>query len=821
MKRLLAVLSIGLMIALAVLATGGGPEPAKNSKPIFAVGAIHPCVAPDGKAIAFSYQGAIWTVPAAGGTMTRLTDGEGFDHEPAWSPDGTRIAFVRGPNALGGDLRLIHATDGKDILLKQPVQVRGSYNFQKIFFHPDGKRLLSVFRAGGKDFGLSWYDLETGDVKSLSSGLSSMSRYALSPDGKLIAFTKLMDQPGQQSGNDGPQARLFELGTDGGAEKEVGAFPSRVHDLCFDTSGKNLILVSELGGAHYDLWHVPRHDMNGMKKWTFGQADEDRPSLSRDGKTLVYTDNRQGATALMVRDLSTGKEHAVGIDRMDFRRSTGTLRLATHDRDGKKPLVARISLLQDKGKFHAPPGSLYRMLRGVGHFYCDKSAEFELPTGTYRLRAFRGPEYKAVTRELTIEAGRTLDLNVALERWTHAAKSGWISGENHIHANYGYGQWYNTPESMLLQCGGEDLRICNLVVANSDTDGIFDRAFFRGRPDPLSTTDTLLYWNQEFRSTLWGHMTLVNLRQVVEPVMTGFKDTTNPWDVPTNADVADRTHWQKGHVNYTHPVQNPVKPFENPYAAKGLPIDVALGKIDSLDLNNAYAGTVPIWYRLLHCGFRLPPSAGTDVFLNRIFSNLPGGDRVYVHVGGVKADKDGLYADWIDGLKKGRSFVSNGPMLEFTVDGKSVGEVVKIAAPKSLKARIRVDSHLPLDKAELIVNGKVAPMPPWPKNSVSGVMEMDVDVMQSGWIALRASGPGHPDSPLPALYAHTAPIYVEVASVPTRSRADALFFLNWIDELSVIVRTRDRVPNDELRKHVQGQMEAARAVYARIAKEAE
>src|SRR5262249_55981641 len=160
---------------------------------------------------------------------------------------------------------------------------------------------------------------------------------------------------------------------------------------------------------------------------------------------------------------------------------------------------------------------------------------------------------------------------------------------------------------------------------------------------------------------------------------TGFRDTTNPWDIPTNADVADRTHWQKGHVNYTHAVQNADKPFLNPYAAKGLPIDVALGKVDSLDLNNAYAGTVPIWHRLLNCGSRVPPSAGTDCFLTRIFSQLPGGDRVYVHVDGALT-----YAGWIDGLKRGRSFVTNGPMLELTVDGKELGSVIQLAGPGKL-----------------------------------------------------------------------------------------------------------------------------------------
>jgi hypothetical protein len=194
---------------------------------------------------------------------------------------------------------------------------------------------------------------------------------------------------------------------------------------------------------------------------------------------------------------------------------------------------------------------------------------------------------------------------------------------------------------MRQQCVGEDLNVCNFMVANSDADVVYDRPFFRGGPDPLSTPENILYWNQEFRSTVWGHMTLVNLQQVVEPVFTGFAGTTNPWDTPSNADIADRTHWQKGVVNYTH-VSQGEDWSKTPYAAKALPIDVALGKIDTLDINNSWAASVPLWYRLLNCGFRIPATAGTDVFLNRIGSNLPGGDRVYVHTDGALRYAPGL-----------------------------------------------------------------------------------------------------------------------------------------------------------------------------------
>jgi hypothetical protein len=692
------------------------------------------------------------------------------------------------------------------------VQVRGTVLYYKLEFHPDGRRILGVFRAEGKDWGLAWFDIESGALTSVTMP-PAWGRYALSPDGRWIAYTQSMDQPAQQGGNDGPQADLWKIPADGGAAEKMVRFPSRIHDLCWEPGNQGLLIVSELGGAHYDLWHVPVNDpLRGMRKLTFGQADEDRPSLSRDGRWLAYTDNRHGSTAFVVHDRKTVDETTVAITRMDFRKPTGTLRLRVRDGDTKEATVARISLQHEQGTFHAPPGTLYRILRDHSHFYCDRSAEWSVPAGKYRLRGLRGPEYRPSDIEFEVVAEKTHEINVSMRRWTHAAKTGWYSGENHIHANYGYGSWYNTPQTMLQQCSGEDLNVCNFMVANSDCDGVFDRAFFRGRPDPLSTPETILYWNQEFRSTLWGHMTLVNLRQVVEPVFTGFKDTTNPWDIPTNSDVADRTHWQKGHVNYTHVAQDAADPFQNPYAGKGLPIDVALGKIDSLDINASYAGTVPIWYRLLNCGFHLPASAGTDCFLNRVYSQLPGGDRVYVHLNGPLN-----YADWIGGLKAGRSFVSNGPMLDFRIDSKEPGDTIALAGPAKLRVRASAKSQFPLDKAELVYNGGVLIALSLSPDNLTAHLDQEILLDKSGWLALRAQGAGHPASALSSLYAHTSPVYINVADTRPRSRDDALFFLAWIDRLSLNLRERNRIPDEALRRHVQQQLEAARAIYARMA----
>lgn len=775
-------------------------------------GAIQPRISPDGHNIVCSYHGAIWRIPRVGGLLTRLTDGTGYDIEPAWSPDGRRIAYVNAPRMSGGEIRLIDAESGKNIPIPGAPQAIDTTAYAKIAFHPDG-RLLGCLRVNGKEAGIALLNLATGEAQTVATPIRQ-SRFALSNDGKWLVSTVSMDVAGQQWGNDGSQTEIWKVAVAGGEPSLVTKFPSRVHDVAWSADDTALYLVTELGGVHFDVWRMPLADPErGARQVTTGQADEDRPSFSADGRWMLYSDNRDQCTSLVVRDLETGIETLVEASRLDFRSPTARIRIVTVDKEGDRPVTARVSLQQLDGKYYAPPASLHRVLDDVGHFYCASSAEFTVPAGKYHARAIHGPEYRAAHLDLSVEPGQKREVKLVLERWTNPGARGWHSGENHIHANYGYGQWYNTPETMLLQCAGEDLRVCNFMVANSDTNGVFDREFFRGRADPVSTAETILYWNQEFRSTHWGHMTLVNLNHVVEPVFTGFKDTTNPWDIPTNTDLADRAHLQKGAlVNYTHGAQNPDDPYAGAYTGKSIPMDVALGRIDTIDLNASYAGTIPLWYRLLNCGFKLPPSAGTDCFLNRIRSRLPGADRAYVHI-----DGEFSYSAWIEGLRAGRSFISSGPMLELAIDGKGPGETVRLGTVGKVRVVAKASSQFPLNRVELVRNGKVVSTAALSDDKLSGAIDQEIEIPQSGWLSFRAAGLVHPDHSGGPLEAHMAPIYVEVAGRPTSSRDDASYFVQWIDRLALATRVRDRIPSAELKKHVERQLEEARNIYVRMA----
>src|SRR5207253_1226652 len=99
-----------------------------------ALGVLHPRLSPDGSTIACSFQGAIWVLPRQGGTMKCLTHGEGLDTEPAWSPNGKLIAFIRSPGQGAGELHLIRAADGSPVAVPKHGQVRGPFNCQRLEF---------------------------------------------------------------------------------------------------------------------------------------------------------------------------------------------------------------------------------------------------------------------------------------------------------------------------------------------------------------------------------------------------------------------------------------------------------------------------------------------------------------------------------------------------------------------------------------------------------------------------------------------------------------------------------------------------------------
>jgi hypothetical protein len=161
--------------------------------------------------------------------------------------------------------------------------------------------------------------------------------------------------------------------------------------------------------------------------------------------------------------------------------------------------------------------------------------------------------------------------------------------------------------------------------------------------------------------------------------------------------------------------------------------------------------------------------------------------------------------------------VTNGPFVELRAGRQGPGDRLRLPGPGKVRVTAKVWWQLPLRRAELVQDGKVvatkelAADGPW-----EVTWEQEVPFERCGWLALRTSGPRHADNPSGEAFAHTSPIYVEVTGRPPSARADARYFVAWIDRLEVALRERDRLPTAADKAQVAAQMEAARLVYARI-----
>jgi hypothetical protein len=161
-------------------------------------------------------------------------------------------------------------------------------------------------------------------------------------------------------------------------------------------------------------------------------------------------------------------------------------------------------------------------------------------------------------------------------------------------------------------------------------------------------------------------------------------------------------------------------------------------------------------------------------------------------------------------------------MLEFSVDGREAGEALKFASPRAVSVKAKAWSPHPLTTLELVCNGRVVGEGKLADDRLSASLDQSLLCDTTGWLAVRASGPLPKNDVvsmenLRGIAAHMNPIYVEIQGRPLMAKADAEYFLAWIDRLEKHARARDRVPTDW--DHVQRQLDAAREVYRRIARE--
>ncbi len=509
-------------------------------------------------------------------------------------------------------------------------------------------------------------------------------------------------------------------------------------------------------------------------------------------------------------------------------RARATIKGQIVDADTGQPIAARVYIERSDskglaGRWHfveaaAPDGRVatYKKTRASGRSVemhtavSARSFIANVPAGEYRITVESGKEYRPWVKELTTNGTSVSRVDVRLKRWIHMAKEGWFSGDTHIHLPL---------DDLATYVAAEDLNIAfpmtgwvtrgfdSPLPSYSKLTGKVEKEIIRidntHLIHPLNTEWEIFTVNGK-RHTLGAVFAIGHKEPFTigaPPVLPIAKATRKqgalleldkhnwPWSmmiIPVmDVDLFELTN------NHIWRTQFAFTDWYPEYAAPYMKVekDEQGGFTERGWIEFGFQN----YYTMLNCGFRMRPTAGTAAGVHPVF---PGFGRVYVE------QPDGFSRDnWLKELNAGRSFVTTGPMLRMTLNGKSMGTTINASEPKSYKLAGYIDSMHPLQSVELIKNGVVTSVKTKPstKTGAGGLraeIDLEIPIKGSTWIAVRCftSIDGRPR------FAHSSPFHVDVANKPVTPRRVEIDYL--------IKRVKD-----EINRHSDVLPEAALAEY--------
>lgn len=466
---------------------------------------------------------------------------------------------------------------------------------------------------------------------------------------------------------------------------------------------------------------------------------------------------------------------------------TGRVEITVVDRATAKPVPCRVHLKDANGKGRKAD----QLPFWNDHFGCRGEVALEVPPGKYTVEIERGPEYALFADSFTLAAGQTKKLGVELKRLVDMPAKGWWPGDTHVH---------RPVEDVELLMRAEDLHVAPVITWWNKRN-----PWAKGKlpAEPLVRFDGNRFYHvmagEDEREG--GALLFFHLKRPLE-----ITEATREFPSPLTFAEEARKHngaWIEAE-----------KPFW-----WDVPAWVAAGQVDSIGIANNHMcrdkmyeseawgkprvverypaprgngyWSQDIYYRLLNCGLRLPPTAGSA---SGVLPNPVGYNRVYVHVG-----KELTWEKWWEGLRAGRSFVTNGPMLLVTANGAMPGRVFTAGAGQEVKAELRgeLTTRDPVRFLEVIRDGAVdrrVSVEDFARTGSLGTLTFKA----SGWFLVRAVA----ENPRTFRFASTAPFYVEVGDAKRRvSKSAATFFLEWAKERAARVKLDDVRQRAEVLKH--------------------
>jgi Tol biopolymer transport system component len=779
---------------------------------------------PDGRELVYSMQGTLWRQRVGTTEATQLTDGPGYDSQPDWSPDGRFVVYTSYRNdAL--ELWVLDARDGT----VHALVANGAVNLDPRW-SPDGSRIAYVSTAYEGRWHVYLIAVSGGVVTGAPERLttdhdSQLPRYyysaydhylspVWSPDSKELV---LVSNRGAIWGSGGiwrmevrPGAPMREIRHE---ETTWKARPDWSHD------GRRIVYSSYLGRQRNQLW-LTTSEGGDPFQLTYCECDHTAPRWSPDGRRIAFVSNEAGNTSLRVLTIPGGAIEMVRPQVRHPLHSGGRLNLVLLDAAGA-PVTARVSVTGADGRGWAPDDAWRHADDGFNraertfefsYFHAQRSAVLTLPAGEYTVEVTRGVEYDRVVRKVTVATGGTRTERFRLKRLLNFPARGWWSGDLHVHMNYG-GAYRNDPAHLRFQAEAEDLHVVEDLIVNKEQ-RIPDVALFSARPDPVSTSTTIIKHDEEYHTSFWGHTAHLGLTEhLILPNYAGYANTAAASLFPDNSTILDFSHAQSGVSGYVHEYEEKPDPDGSVPLTHALPVDVALGKVDYMEVGGFadHLITAEVWYKLLNLGFRLPAGAGTDAMPNFASLHGPVGmNRVFVR-SGPRLE----YRSWLAALKAGRTFVTNGPLLSFSLAGREAGDEMALpAGVHQLTARISFRSIVSVDRLEIVANGVVLAPVPLEAGGTRADAVIPLPVAKSGWFTLRAwsAKSAHPVLDLYP-FATTSPIYVVVGGKPIRSPEAAGYFVRWVTRLESAAQSHSGWNDAAEKAEVLGRLAKAKAIF--------
>ncbi|MEJ5250399.1 MAG: CehA/McbA family metallohydrolase [Chthonomonadetes bacterium] len=378
----------------------------------------------------------------------------------------------------------------------------------------------------------------------------------------------------------------------------------------------------------------------------------------------------------------------------------------------------------------------------ITYAYIDGTCQGWLPRGEVLVDVARGYEYSPLRTRVHIAPGQR-ELTLRLKRWKDMNAQRWFSGDSHVH--------FLGVQGAHLEAQCEDLNVVNLL--QSQWGHLFTNTEdFTGEPTVSNRGRTIVYCSQENRQHVLGHLILWGLKRAVMPWCSGGPDEAELGGTleETLAHWADRCREQGGTVIIPH------FPLPNGEPA----VLVATGRADAVEMIAFGDFQHHEYYRYLNCGYRLPLVGGTDKMSSEV---AVGQYRTYAY---LPPDEEFTYENWCKAVRAGRTFISGGALISFSVEGAQIGDTLYLPpGGGTVEVEAIAESIFPIHTLQIVQQGQVAASAEEPNGANRLHLKTKLQVKGNTWMAARCAGPNYTAIPhfdvwRRGVFAHTSPIYI-------------------------------------------------------------